>query len=242
VRSVPEMPAPMPMGGLIFDCAIVEGLAYWLRRWGQASRCGRDMLGDPMRRDRVVLVLVGAAVAWCAASLPVAALAAGPVAGAGTWRAAIEVPGLAVLNTGGRAAVVSVSCRSAGNCAAGGSYLNSSGQQGFVVGERNGLWGRAIEVPGLAALNVGGFAQVLSVSCASAGNCAAGGLYLYASGHPQGFVVSERNGSWGKAIKMPGRGPGQVNSVSCGSAGNCAAGGLYTDAHARFQGFVVRQR
>jgi len=47
-----------------------------------------------------------------------------------------------------------------------------------VVSERNGVWGRAIEVPGLAALNAGGTAGVVSVSCASAGNCAAAGDYL----------------------------------------------------------------
>jgi len=39
-----------------------------------------------------------------------------------------------------------------------------------------GSWGRAIEVPGLGALNKGD-AEVNSVSCASAGNCAAGGDY-----------------------------------------------------------------
>ena len=38
-------------------------------------------------------------------------------------------------------------------------------------------WGTAIEVPGLGALNKGRFAEVTSVSCASTGNCAAGGLY-----------------------------------------------------------------
>ena len=40
-----------------------------------------------------------------------------------------------------------------------------------------GSWGQAVEVPGLAALNTGGQANVNSVSCASAGNCAAGGYY-----------------------------------------------------------------
>ena len=39
-----------------------------------------------------------------------------------------------------------------------------------------GTWGRAIAVPGLAALNKGRNA-VNSVSCASAGSCVAGGSY-----------------------------------------------------------------
>ena len=49
-----------------------------------------------------------------------------------TWRKATEVA--ATLNTGGNAWTYSVSCRSAGNCSAGGYYADSSGhQQAFVV-------------------------------------------------------------------------------------------------------------
>ena len=72
-----------------------------------------------------------------------------------------------------------MSCASAGNCSAGGYYTDSSGhQQAFVVSEVNGTWRNAMEVPGTAALNKGGDAQVTSVSCASAGNCSAGGCYV----------------------------------------------------------------
>ncbi len=67
-------------------------------------------------------------------------------------------------------------------------------------------WGRAIEVPGLGALDKGGHAEVFQVSCGSAGNCAAGGFYHDRHGHGQGFVVSERNGVWGRAIEVPGLG------------------------------------
>ena len=43
------------------------------------------------------------------------------------------------------------------------------------------------------------------MSCASAGNCAAGGYYAARrSGYYQGFVADERNGRWGKAIEVPG--------------------------------------
>ena len=103
--------------------------------------------------------------------------AAGP---AGSWGRAIAVPGLGALNKRGAAEVTSVSCASAGNCAAGGHYADRHGnQQGFVASERNGRWGTAIEVPGLGALNPGGYADVVSVSCGSAGNCAAGGYYAW---------------------------------------------------------------
>src|SRR5260370_16528 len=137
-----------------------------------------------MRRHKVVMVLAAAAL-WCAAPLAtgcaapagVARAAAGAAARAATWRAAIEVPGTGGLNKGGGAAVVSVSCASAGNCAAAGDYKDSSRHhQAFVATERDGAWHAAIEVPGTAALNSLG-AEVASVSCASAGNCAAGGFY-----------------------------------------------------------------
>jgi hypothetical protein len=76
-------------------------------------------------------------------------------------------------------------------------------EHGFVAVERHGRWVKAIEVPGLAALNKGRFAGVNSVSCASAGNCAAGGDY--SEPHGQGFVVSERNGVWGSTPRTGSR-------------------------------------
>ena len=203
-----------------------------------------------MRRHRVVIVLAGAAAVWCAAPLAVsAASAAWRVARAGTWRTAVEVPGLGALNKGGDAQVFSLSCASAGNCAAGGDYKDGSADfQAFVVSERNGAWGKAIEVPGSGTLNKGGVAFAGSVSCASAGNCAAGGDYTDGSNLQQAFVVTERNGSWGKAIEVPGSGTlnkggvASAGSVSCASAGSCAAVGLYTDGSNLEQAFVVSER
>ena len=152
------------------------------------------------------------------------ALAVGAVRPAGSWGTAIEVPGLAALNKGGLAEVTSVSCGSAGNCAAGGYYRDRHRHcQGFVAVERHGRWGTAIEVPGLGALNKGGVAEVNSVSCGSAGNCAAGGDYTDRHGHQQGFVAVERHGRWGRAVEVPAPGA-PVISVSCPSAGNCAPG------------------
>src|SRR5215472_12016582 len=96
----------------------------------------------------------------------------------GTWGTAQEMPGAAALNQGGDAQVNSVSCSSPGNCSAGGFYTDSAGgNQAFVVSEVKGTWRAPIEVPGTAALNKGQYAWVNSVSCASAGNCSAGGFY-----------------------------------------------------------------
>jgi hypothetical protein len=203
-----------------------------------------------MRRHRVMLVLAGAAAVWWAAPLPVMAAHAGGAAPAGTWGNAIEVPGLGALNKRGNAQLTSVSCGSAGNCAAGGFYTDGSGRgQAFVDSERNGSWGKAIEVPGSGTLNAGGNAEVNSVSCASAGNCAAVGSDFSATRFDQAFVVNERHGVWGSAIKVPGfsvlnKGRfGDFSSVSCSSAGNCAAGGQYTDGVGfDQQAFVVSER
>jgi hypothetical protein len=166
----------------------------------------------------------------------VADLAGYYTAGGAPWNDAIDVPGTAALDTGAIAEVTSVSCASAGNCAAGGYYTDSSGDsQAFVADEADGSWGDAIEVPGTAALNVGNIAEVTSVSCPSAGNCTLGGYYgdNGTTGGTQAFVADEVNGSWGDAIEVPGSAAlnvgdyAHVTSVSCASAGNCTAGGYY---------------
>jgi len=163
----------------------------------------------------------------------------------GVWGPAQEVPGTAALNKGGEAGVASVSCGRAGDCSAGGHYTDASGHlQAFVAGEARGVWGPAQEVPGTAALNKGGDAQVSSVSCARAGDCSAGGFYSGASG-VQAFVAGEAGGVWGPAQEVPGTaalnkgGFAGVASVSCARAGDCSAGGSYTDASSRGQAFVA---
>src|SRR5262245_21422213 len=123
----------------------------------------------------------------------------------GKWGKAVEVKSTN-LNASSFSEIFSVSCPAAGNCSAGGRYeAGSSGRyQAFVVSQRNGTWGTAIEVPGTATLNAGANATVSSLSCSSAGNCAAGGQYMGKSGRFQPFVVSQRDGKWGKALRVPG--------------------------------------
>ena len=145
-----------------------------------------------------------------------------------------------------------MSCASAGDCGVGGYYTDGSGkQQVFVASQTKGAWHRAIEVPGIAALNQDGHAVINSVSCASAGNCSAGGVYTDISRHQQVFVVSQTNGTWGTAEEVPGTaslntaGNAVINSVSGSSVGHCSAGGYYTESigggFGRQQAFVVDQ-
>ena len=168
----------------------------------------------------------------------------------GRWGKAIQIPGMAALEKGGGGAEVNdVSCGSAGNCVVGGDYgsFKLALTQGFVASERNGRWAKAIAVPGLAALNKGKEATVNGVSCVSAGNCVVGGDYEADHGGEQGFVASERNGRWGKAIAVPGLAvlntdkEAEVDEVSCASAGNCAAEGNYSADHVQ-QVFVTSER
>jgi len=167
----------------------------------------------------------------------------------GRWGTATEAPGSGAFNAGGYAAINSVSCASAGSCSAGGFYQDASFHtQALAVSETSGTWGSAEEVPGTAALNAGttGGAMTSSVSCASAGNCSAGGFYTDASGSGQAFVVIEVNGTWHAANEVFGSqalntgGAASVGAVSCPAAGRCSAGGSYTVRHRHFvQLFVV---
>jgi hypothetical protein len=162
----------------------------------------------------------------------------------GTWGSAALVTGT---TASARNAAASVSCASAGNCEAGGNSapVIETPYQAFLVREKNGSWGTAFGVPGLAALNVDGNADVASVSCKTARNCAAGGTYRDGNGHQQAFVVSENNGTWSKAIEAPGSaalntgGSAYITSVSCTSARYCVAAGNYTELSGNGGAFLV---
>jgi hypothetical protein len=109
-----------------------------------------------------------------------------------------------------------------------------------------GTWGTVRE-PGMSALNRGGVARIDSVSCPSPGYCSAGGSYgsvNYGVTYGQPLVVNEVNGTWQKAIPVPGvlslntRKNGFVSSVSCTRPGDCSAGGRYLGPHGP-RAFVV---
>ena len=171
----------------------------------------------------------------------------------GTWAAGVEASLPANASTNRKltftALVGSVSCASAGNCSAVGSYLDSSGhQQGLLLSETSGTWATGVEasLPANAGKNPN--AGVGSVSCASAGNCTAVGPYIDRSGHEQGLLLSETSGRWatGVEVSLPanaGKNPDvSLGSMSCASAGNCTAVGNYTDSSGHQHGLLVSQR
>src|SRR6266700_3161066 len=154
-----------------------------------------------------LIAVAGVVAASCLLATGTAAAVTGaPVpASGGSWGKAAEVPGSEALNSGGNAQVRSFSCASGGNCAVGGYYRDSAGHfEAFVAGQTHDKWHLAFEVPGLAALNSGGDATTLLLSCPSAGNCAGGGFYRDSAIHTQAFVVTQKKGQWAKAIEVPG--------------------------------------
>jgi hypothetical protein len=93
------------------------------------------------------------------------------------------------LEGGGCDAWSDAPCRGDGGSRVGGAGSGGgSGQRRW--GAAGGSWGMAREVPGTAALNAGGQALILSVSCVSAGNCSAGGFYTNKSRHEPGGCAS----------------------------------------------------
>jgi len=153
---------------------------------------------------------------------------------AGVWSDGVEaaLPADAAPASAQLAPVVSVSCASAGNCTAVGSYVDGSGNhQGLLLNETAGTWATGVEAS-LPSDALGG--TVYAVSCASAGNCTAVGSYVDGSGNHQGLLLTETAGTWTRGVKavLPSNAltAGQdasVGSVSCVSAGNCTAVGAY---------------
>src|SRR5260221_10209344 len=107
-----------------------------------------DIARDVMRRRQVLVFAAGAAAllgTGSAQAAPATTTTAMPsttpvatsveaAGAAGTWRAAIEVPGTGGLNKGGNAAVKSGSCASAGNCVAGGGDADGARHSQALAG------------------------------------------------------------------------------------------------------------
>jgi len=75
-----------------------------------------------------------------------------------------------------------LACTSGGNCTALGELGPSNPKILFAVSQKNGVWGSAKAIPGVAALLAQGKnpfgAQINDLACPSAGNCGAGGGYF----------------------------------------------------------------
>lgn len=167
----------------------------------------------------------------------------------GTWApgAAASLPAN-LPATGQSVNFLSVSCVSAGNCSAGGYYVDTSGgNQGLLLNQVAGVWGPAIgaSLPANASTTLQN-ASLSSVSCVSAGACMAVGAYSDSSANREGLLVSEASGTWGPGLEasLPANaatiGPTvNLNSVSCVSAGNCSAVGYYSVTNVNRHGVLL---
>jgi hypothetical protein len=158
----------------------------------------------------------------------------------GEWSNAQPVPGLAGLGSGKSSAVTAITCVSAGNCTASGTYgIQIDFQGGFAVSETGGVWGGAQSIPGSTPAGGLFVFTVDAISCASAGNCGLAGDYIpwNATNKDIPFVASQVNGTWGTAEPVPGLAAHiQLNqtattgALSCPAPGDCTAVGYYTPA------------
>jgi hypothetical protein len=154
----------------------------------------------------------------------------------GVWGTGVEaqLPGNAVASSS--VPLRSLSCSSAGNCTAVGEYQDSSGDEGLLVTETNGIWAVGVEaaLPADAALS-NQAVRAVSVSCVSPGNCIAVGAYKTNSNNNiEPLILKQTAGSWatGIASTLPADATtlnedAGLESVSCSSAGNCTAVGDY---------------
>ena len=148
---------------------------------------------------------------------------------AGVWGSAVEVPGTATLNSGGDAAVSSVSCAAAGRLRGGRLVPRTAPatSRRSWSSETNGSWGNAVEVPGTATLNSGGDAmRELGLVCRGRATARPAATTPDGSGHVQAFVVERDERPAGATrSRCRARRPSTaaasptVNSVSCAAAG-----------------------
>ena len=179
----------------------------------------------------------GCCLLWMLALQPAAALASADA----NWGAGVEagLPGNASAAPG--VILSSVSCASVGDCTAIGDYFDSSGFQGLLLTETAGAWATGVEADLPANANASPFAILSSVSCASAGNCAAVGTYNIS----QGLLLTESSGAWATGVQasLPANASiiGALSSVSCASAGNCTAVGDYIDKGGARRGVLLTE-
>jgi len=124
----------------------------------------------------------------------------------------------------------SVSCSSAGNCTAAGTYDGRAMTQSST----NGVWAPAVEArfnPGTQLSGDGPRDLFLAVSCSEAGFCTAVGSFSNVDGYSVPMTETSTNGIWGdvEVVTLPNdldhAADTQYTLISCASAGNCTAAG-----------------
>jgi len=207
------------------------------------------------KSSKAMKATIASSLAACALVLASAASPPGVWASENAnWGAGVELSPPANAAEDPEVFLRKVSCPSAGNCTAAGSYdLPPAHEeepprvQGEVLTETDGTWKPAeATMPAGAASNPQ--VEFDALSCPSVGNCTAVGGYRENAEHEleHGFLLDESKGVWEPAVEasLPG-GASSIQVVftglSCPSAENCTAVGNVNDGIGRWQGFVLSE-
>lgn len=157
----------------------------------------------------------------------------------GTWQKATQLRGTITLKYPvDEANITALTCTAPGQCTALGAYATNADSEDsvpvqgvpFEAVQAHGTWTAIRAIRGLPASAV---AWVSSVSCASAGNCAAGGYWLTNDGSEynlssnHAFLATETRGAW-TAQRVPGlsamhSSDSAIHLVSCRPRRGCTA-------------------
>jgi hypothetical protein len=154
----------------------------------------------------------------------------------GRWREMQTITGAPDLHLDSNSEITALSCRAAGDCSAlGDSNFRANGEKLFVLRESKGIWGGALNLRGATNASYQGFYGA-TLSCGSPSDCVVAGIYgiseKFSSGNAP-FVADEIDGTWTRAIEVPGMEKldagnyDYVQAVSCWDDDNCAVVGGY---------------
>ena len=152
----------------------------------------------------------------------------------GNWKTPTQLHPPA--NSIGGVSLTNLTCTSAGNCEAVGTYQTNATNnptEPFAITETNGTWGTGVELS-LPAGFVGFSLSLTNLTCSSAGNCAVVGIFdtcCISNNEGAPFAITETNGTWGTGVvlHLPGNSVrASLSNVTCSSAGNCEVVGSYT--------------
>lgn len=147
----------------------------------------------------------------------------------GSWEAAqvIQQPA-----TSASATLASVACTGPGSCVAVGESKNASTEKKEAVAatQTNGIWATAVTVPQPADATPNGGLD--SISCPSAGECAATGWYQSENAHSfAAMAANDVGGTWtSEGIALPTDAEYVRLYVSCSTSGSCGASGFYYES------------
>jgi hypothetical protein len=149
----------------------------------------------------------------------------------GTWNRASNVRLPAGAESESDAQVNGISCTSRGYCAAVGYYSNSKGEDGFIVTQSHGRWGRAVTMKAPSGAEAGE-AELTAISCPRWRGCEAVGEYRAKDSDFEAVAEAQSPRGWRAAevdmpVKTAADPDAYLGGISCAGVGDCVAVGSY---------------